>query len=317
MSYEEEELPPPVMIHGIFTPLATATIRPPRWVIENVLPVGITFVAGPPKSEKSTATMSIAAMVAGWVCRAFPPFMRNTKLKGKVMMFSAEATAGELKYMAQDGLGIIIPEDDDTILVADDPWAFRLDDPDALKTMLRWLNDIDPRVVIIDPLRDFHSLDEKEAGDMNRLLRPIRQWAVEHDAALVVVHHSKKPGEDHGNYTANDMRGSGALFGIADGVLMFTPKGKAKDQIHIDAVFKRGAAWQQTVTFGSYGKRAGEVLTQEDEDVLGCLKAGAPNVESIAKQVHMAKASVIEILKRLERNELARKEGKRWRATKR
>lgn len=318
MSYEleEDELPPPLMVHGIFTPLAAATIQPPRWVIDGVLPIGITFIGGPPKSEKSTATAAISAMVAGWKCAALPPFMRNVKLKGKTLWLSGEAQAGELKDMMVNGLNVEIPSpDDDSILVADDPWEFRLDDPDALNRLLKWLNDVDPRVAILDPLRNFHELDEKDAGDMNRLLRPIRKWAVENDAAFIVVHHSSKPGENHsGTMTANDLRGSSAIFGIADGVLMFTPKGKSRESIHIDAVFKRGAAWQQTVTFGSYGKRAGEVLTQEDEDVLSCLKAGAPTVESIAKQVHLAKATVIEVLKRLERNELARKEGKRWRA---
>lgn len=246
-----------------FTDVSEAIRKPPEWVVENVLPVGLTIIGAPPKSYKSTIVMALAALVTKHRCDALPASMSNAHKHGRTFVFSYEADAGELRYTLEQGLRVKL-DPDSGIMVADDPFDWRLDDKDALTRMFAWLNeDVDnkPRLIVLDPLRNFHGLDEKDAGDMIRLIAPLRKWAIENEASVLLVHHTKKPGEmgSTANYDPLDLRGSSALFGHADGVIMLTPK---KDsQVHVKAVFKRARTWEANVVFGVYGPSRGyEVL---------------------------------------------------------
>lgn len=254
---------------GVFQDLAEAKIIPPKWVITDLLPVGLTFLAAPPKSGKSTLTLAASTLVAGFKCPVLPPFLSHVPQDGIVMVFSYEAEAGELRYMVEMEMGIPLTNNG-SILVADDPWKFRLDDPEGLKQMLFWLNQYKPKLVILDPLRDFHSKDEDDSGEMNRLLRPLRTWGIKNDSAFVVVHHTKKPGEGQTKYGFSDMRGSSALYGIADGVLICSPIEKQTNTISITTKFKKGKAWERTIQMAVYedkDRTASEMLTELDKQM--------------------------------------------------
>ena len=287
-------------IAGVWTDLGDAVKEPPRWLIEGVLPSGIVFVAGPPKSRKTTLEMALSLLVAGYEnVTVLPEEMRSVVQTGRVLILSAEHTAGELRFMTEDGMGIPI-RDDKGIMVADDPWSFRLDDPDALTVLLNWLDVLEPKLFILDPLRDFHSLEEKDDGGMNRMLRPIQKWAKAHDACFMVVHHTaKKKQDDNTHYKATEMRGTGALFGIADGVIMLTPMDGGV--IHMDATLKRGAPWQKTVRLGVWteSKQAETALSPLAEQVLNALRDGARNYEVIAKSIRVAKGQVVKAVAEL------------------
>lgn len=313
MHDEDDDFVPDEPTVGTFTDLSTAVMVPPKWIIKDLLPVGLTFIAGPPKSEKSTLTMAISLLSAGAACKALPPFLSEVENGGPVMMFSYEATAGELRHMAEEGLKCAVPGDE-SILIADDPWKFRLDDPDGISTLLHWLRMKDPRICILDPLRDFHQQEEKDSGAMNRMLRPIRQWAVEHDSSLIIVHHTKKKDDDsRPTYGTNDLRGTSALFGIADCVLVLTP---FKDRsVSIDATFKRAKAWQRNITFAAYdraGQNAVEVMSEVDIMVLGGITNGAQDVDQLGSQIKVAPNLLKDSLSRLARNGLIRRNGQAW-----
>jgi hypothetical protein len=299
-------------IAGFFTPLAKAVSKPPEWVVKDVIPVGLTFIGAPPKSTKSTFVMALCALVAEWGGKALPPHLSVVERVGPVLGLSAEATAGELRNMIEVGLGVEV-KDDDGIVVADDPWKFRLDDPGALEQLLSWLEILKPRLVFIDPLRDFHQLEEKDSGEMNRLLRPLRQWAVDNEAALLIVHHAKKKEDPTAIYTAADLRGSSALFGICDGVLMLTPL--KNGSLHIEATFKRAASWSRDFMLAAYDKKgqaAHEMLGVMEQEVLYAYAAGCKTTDEVAKRVKTAKGNVIKAVQLLVGNNLLRQEGKRF-----
>ncbi len=304
---DDEIPPPPEPIDGIFIDVARAQLIPPSWIIEDLIPPGLLFLAGPPKSKKSTITAAAAALVAEYQCHALPENLSRVRQTGPVLWLSAEALAGEIHHMMEHGLGIPPMEPREAILIAECPWDFRLDDPNAIGTLLRWLEARDPRLVIIDPLRDFHSLEEKDSGGMNRLLRPIRQWAVKHDSAVIIVHHTtKKNGDDKDPiYRAADMRGTGALFGIADAVLMLTPKGDpAEGRIFIEATFKRAAGWEKEITLAAYGanETASEPLQDIDAQVGRALANDSTDVAAIAKRLHVGVPTVLNAIARIQGN---------------
>jgi len=317
MDEHDVEAIEPLEIDGVFVDLADAVVVPPRWVIQDLLPPGLVFLAGPPKdAKKSTLTLIMALLTSGHDCRALPPFLRNVHMPGPVAMFSYEALAGELKDSALNGMGVNIQGGG--IYVADDPWMFRLDDSERGPTaLLSWLDKLLPRLVVLDPLRDFHGLDENDAGAMNRALRPVRQWAIKHDASVVVVHHTRKKSDDGSGgppvYDAADMRGTTALFGIADACLMVTPT-KFENTLRVKATFKRASGWERTLRlaiFGTKDELAREELTDGEKLCLKGLQDGQ-NLGSIAVKLKVSKSTIQAYVVTLYRNGLIKKEGERW-----
>jgi len=305
----EQEAPHHLDVAGVFTDLGTAERIPPSWVIQDLLPTGMTVLAGAAKSYKSTLETVMVLLASGHKCTALPAQYRPVRT-GRVLIFSYEATAGELRYMAENDIGVSVNADE-SILVADDPFLFRLDDPDGINKLIGWLDELKPLVVCLDPLRDFHTLDENDSGAMIRALRPLQRWAKENEASALIVHHTKK--RDEGNNTFNDLRGTSALFGMVDGCLTITRKGD--ETIFVNAVFKRGESYQRTLNLSVYkrkGQSAEEEIGDLERDVLKLLKAGAPNVKSVALQIKTAKGHVVEALKSLERNGKVRKVDGKW-----
>ncbi len=232
-----------------------ADVEPPEFVIKDILPTGIVFMVAPPKTYKSTIEMAWTLAVAGEQCEALPAELRQVPEDGEgiVIGASAEATPGELRYMAEQGMGAK-PGVHGRIRLLKDPWRFRLDDPGASQKLVAKLEKIKPKLFWLDPLVDFHSLDEVDAGEMNRLLRPLQRWAKRNRACFLVVHHTRKrSGNDSDrNLTADDARGTSALYGLADGLITLTPKGKGR--VHFSVVLKRGQPFEKTVQLRVWGE---------------------------------------------------------------
>jgi hypothetical protein len=301
-------------IEGFFTDVFEAESKPPRWVIENLLPVGLVFIGAPPKSYKSTITMAMSALVGGLQCSTLPPDLSKSTVDGVVMVFSAEADAGELRFMLENGLGVK-GKADGSLLICDNPWAYRLDEDTDQRQLLFWLNQRKPSLVIIDPLRNFHTLEEKDSAAMIRILGPLREWAVKNAACLIIVHHTRKLEEGSSRtYTAADMRGSSALFGLADGVLMVTP-GRGEMQVTMDAVFKRAAPWNKNIQLSAYGRvgeKASEAMQASHHVVLNAVAHGYATSTEVAQHTGMSERAVKQRMAWLARNALIKKKGRQW-----
>ena len=314
----EKDLEP---FEGHFTDVGDAEPEEPKWIIKDVLPVGLTFVGGPPKlSKKSTQVLSMAALVAGYTNTLFPPHMRQVQRKGPVMGFSAEASAGVIKHMLTKDMHTPDLKADAGILIADDPWLFRLDKPEGMSQLLFWLDGRRPSLMFMDPLKNFHSADEKDSAAMYAIVEPLRRWAIKNDSSIILVHHTKKlDDKDKRDYNEMDLRGTTALFGIADGLHIITPVDPDKHIVRIKATFKRGQGWERTIRLAAYQHRdrlASEVFDEVTEKVYEAYKIGGANMDEVAAQVHVAKGRVVECVEILVRNGLLVKDGKKVRVVK-
>lgn len=302
-----EDLVPSEPVEGIFTDLFSATMEPPSWLIEDLLPAGLTWVIGPPKeAHKSGMTLAMALQVAGFGGEVWPEHMRTKRQDGRVMVISAEASAGELRHDVERGMGVR-GEANSAILIADDPWKFRLDRPDGAHRLGEWLDNIKPALLVLDPLRNLHSQDENDSGAMMDILQPWQAWAKKNNTGVICVHHVRKPSEQK-DFVAADARGSGALVGMADGLLVVTPK---SDHLLIKATFKRAASWERLIRLGIWGARAQELLQPVDRMVLKALSA-CGTLEEVAEVLKVGKGVVQESVKRLARNRYIEQRGRRW-----
>jgi hypothetical protein len=75
-----------------------------------------------------------------------------------------------------------------------------------------------PRLLVLDPLVRLHAINENDAGEISRLLAYLRALQRAHDAAIVLVHHTRKNGS--GSIRAGQtLRGSGDLHAWSDSSL--------------------------------------------------------------------------------------------------
>lgn len=231
------------------------------WTIDGVLPHGLVVLGGFPKlSQKSTFALALAARIAGLGATLPGEIGEARAVAGRVLYWSAEADAGDLRDIYERrlaGAGPLRTGELGGLLVARDPYAFRLDDPACADRLAAWYDVRRPSLVIIDPLRAFHSLAEKDEVGTEHLLRRHQRWARLGHATLLVVHHVRKPPPIEGErrppamLTPDDLRGSGALWALADGAIMLTPVGPDKvipgmQAIHVGAWYKRGKATNWT-----------------------------------------------------------------------
>lgn len=290
-----------------FIDLSNAELKAPQWVINDFIPVGLTVLAGPPKrSYKSTLTIIEACMAARWETYALPQWMR-CELGGPTLMFSYEADAGEVSWVVTKGL--LIEPKPGYIYVASDPWEFQLDNPGSVARLVEYLDVRKPRLVIMDPFRNMWSGDENDSGEVIQALGPVRKWMHENEAAGIVVHHINKPSPDKENGGMYAMRGSSAIPGLADGIIVIEPT-KNEGQIVINTVYKRGQGWRRTVQLGvpGYGwPSRGYEIGNDSTAIVQDLWQGNPShneewVSAVANRTKLQTSVIKEAVKFLHRN---------------
>ncbi|MBW2057761.1 MAG: AAA family ATPase [Deltaproteobacteria bacterium] len=106
-----------------------------------------------------------------------------------------------------------------------------------LAALSETLGRVSPEVLILDPLYKFHSLDENKAGDMTRLFSNLDRLIVDHNLALVIVHHHGKPvdGRPEGSH---QLRGSSAIADYGDTYLTLNRKSGKEPRSYLKLSFE-------------------------------------------------------------------------------
>lgn len=240
--------------HADPSPLRTLTLRDlddltlpdVEWVVDDLLPAGaLALLLGRPKAGKSLLAIDLLVSVARG-----EPFLDRATLPGPALYVPAEDSPAVLRQRLRARLGdvrelplVVLPADGTL------DQSVHLDHVDSFRRLARTIVDLRPRVVVLDPFREFHRLDENDADSMAALLRPLRRLARATHALLVLVHHRAKRGTDAGTAA----RGSTAITGAVDLVLAFDPLPEAREEESRDA---RALATALTLRVeGRYGPR--------------------------------------------------------------
>lgn len=217
----------------------------PDWLIEDAVTAGaITYLCSRPGVGKSWLAYDLVLAVAqGRQWLDFP-----VSAPAKVLVLNLDSPTSEcaarfkrLGLRAQDpvyfhSIGAKrAPEGFPAILQL--PTAF--DAIDAIVGALR------PRLILVDSLRQAHTLDESSSRDMSQITAQLRYLAS--DAAVFVIHHLRKASkqqDSRGRHVeedpdADDARGSGEIQASADTMIML--KGDVKTEAH--ATWKKTRQW--------------------------------------------------------------------------
>lgn len=192
--------------------LMNMTFSEPRWAIQDILPEGLTILAGPPKIGKSWLALSIALAVgAGSKCLG-----EFQALQGKVMYCALEDNKRRLSSRI-DKLSFMDRSiiNDRTSICFSIP---RLDEG-GLQQLEKWIDSQpDAKLIIIDT---FGKFGHKAKGNMNaydsdyRGLEPLQQLAISRQIAIVLITHLRKQGS---NDPFEQVMGSTGVTGVADSI---------------------------------------------------------------------------------------------------
>lgn len=192
-----------------------------QWLVEGLWSdqaVGI--LGGEPKCCKSFLALDIAVSVAsGTAClRQFP-----VRRAGKVLLFPAEdslavvrqrlegiAAAAQVNFQALPVEVITAP-------------SLRLDTPADRLRLRDTVQNLQPALLILDPLIRLHRVDENDATQIAALLSYLRELQRQFQLAVLLVHHARK--DSNGSRPGQALRGSSELHGWGDSNLYMRRKG--------------------------------------------------------------------------------------------
>ena len=98
----------------------------------------------------------------------------------------------------------------------------QLDSEESLEDLDRIVGQIRPRLLILDPLANLHSLEsENDAAMVNQLMERLRFMRDRHDCSILIVHHVGKSqeGSPNSGRAGRKMRGSSVFWAKAESLI--------------------------------------------------------------------------------------------------
>jgi hypothetical protein len=170
-----------------------------EFIINGLLPVGLTLLTGSPKMGKSWLTL----LMAECITFGFPLFGYSVRKSG-VLYYTLEDSVKRCKYR----LNKIGSE-----------WSPRLNFCEEARSTTDIMNGIrstGARVVFIDTFMAFSDIEDNNSySETTRKVRELKKIADTLDVAVVIVHHKKKDSRNGKDWTEGAI-GSQGLVGAAD-----------------------------------------------------------------------------------------------------
>jgi|TARA_Y100000310_G_scaffold318959_1_gene373643 archaellum biogenesis ATPase FlaH len=204
-------------LHSYTDYIEDETEEPDMIIEQGILPErGILIIGGQPKAGKSILALNLAYHLATgtqWLDFAIPKTRKTVVLQAENSYWNVRRRIRTMNN-ATEAPFLLPPPNKDTLTVSD-PIALKIN---SLKDYLKMETIItrhSPDVLIIDPLVHFHSADENSNAEMGLVMEHFRTLANNHNLAVIIIHHSKKPGlnQSQGGMT---LRGASAVFGAVD-----------------------------------------------------------------------------------------------------
>lgn len=311
LNYLNEDTP----ISHAFDVVGAADIVPPKWIIKGVLPIGLTMFFAPPKNFKSTVLAHWIAKILGKESTLLPEHLSQVVKPGPVITIATESQSGVLKFDMLFGLGVHILESD-PLYNQSDPWAFRLDNPMNMKELFYWMDRIQPSLVVFDPLRNSHSADENDAGEMVAIAQPFQQFCIKREIAGMFVHHTKKADKKdkvEDILRADNARGTGSITGLCDGILSQVVLDNTLDlpQLRIAGTLKRGKPFQEDIDLNVEWAKL-ELETDIAANVYNIVLHIPSTSEEIATKLEIKESEVLKYVNYMYKKKIIERRGKKW-----
>lgn len=177
-----------------------------RWLVTGLwADEAVGLVGGEPKCCKSFLALDLAVAVAsGTPCLRHFPVPRP----GRVLLYAAEDALHIVRRRLEGicaAANVSLQELDVHVITAP---TVRLDIPADRARLEHTVEQLQPRLLVLDPFVRLHRIDENASGEVAPLLAYLRELQRRHNLAVLVVHHAKKG--------AGRMRAGQALRGSSE-----------------------------------------------------------------------------------------------------
>lgn len=195
---------------------------PPEFIVEGLVPVGMSFLSGAPKTRKSFLALQMGIAVASG-----NDFFGHTVHQSSVAYFDLEGSKSRISARSS-----LMSAEFPRNLYVTNNIKERL--ADGLTDKIRLLHQQRPdiRLVIIDTYSRargiFHAAGANAYDADVRLLEPVQRMALDEGIALLFVHHHRKGAALAGD-SFEMLSGTMGISGSADAVLNLVADGKRFD----------------------------------------------------------------------------------------
>lgn len=192
--------------------------KPIEWIVEDLFTAGeIGLVVGDGGSFKSTAVIDMAAAIAG----GYQVFERFHAPQRPTLIISGEDSI-DVVMMRLNAFCVGHQWDRERVLSNVHLFATT----DATLSSITWQNHITSEakrvgagLIILDPFAELITGDENSNSDIRPTIKFLRQLGRDTDAAVVIVHHAGKQGQD--KRALDRIRGASALPSASRSILFF------------------------------------------------------------------------------------------------
>lgn len=196
--------------------------KPPEFIVDGMIPCGMTFLSGAPKIRKSFMALQIASAVA-----TGSPFLSHNTTQCDVAYLDLEGSKSRVSFRAER-MSMKIPRN----VFITNSITERL--ADGLVDKLRQLHRARPsiRLIIIDTYSRARGM--VRSGGANAydadvaFLEPVQRMALEENIAVVFIHHDKK-GAGFASDSFERLSGTMGISGSSDCVINLVADGKRFD----------------------------------------------------------------------------------------
>lgn len=191
-------------------------------LIERLLPQGgLLLLLGGPKAGKTLLALNLALAVAEG-----SSFLARPVRQGGVLYLSGEGGPALLLDRLARMAPNPVPALEYLHLWFPEPGQLlpRLNDPQTRAAIAAFCRTHGTILVIVDPLVFFHGGDENSTSDATALALGLLDLAQTTQAALCLVHHTRKPGSSSRGGSPIEGRGSSVLHGAVDTSLVLEPR---------------------------------------------------------------------------------------------
>jgi RecA-family ATPase len=216
------------------TPSSTFMANPPppmQWLVDGLVPDNSFIVlGGAPKTCKSWMALDIGISLA----LREPCFSRSdftVQCQRSVLFIMLEDAATNI-YGRVRAIGR--SKGADVKALQEAPLYFRfskeldLGDGTQVRTLANRISESIPNLglVIIDPFRNAHGLDENDSNSVRQLTDNIRDLRDITGASILITHHLRKMSKQDKENPGFALRGSGAIYGAVDGLITLADEPK-------------------------------------------------------------------------------------------
>jgi hypothetical protein len=205
--YEGEPAPGSLTMPRLWmdTELMATEFPEPVWIVEGLLPEGLTVLGGRPKRGKSWMALQIAQAVA-----TGDSTLGRTVAAGTAFYIALEDNPKRIK-----GRMTLMRHRQTSRLGFAYDWPAL--DRGGLEFIRQLIEEHAPILIVIDTISRItgRGRDQDSNADMTDLLHPLQQLALTRSMSITLIDHHKKPGMDI-NDAIDDIMGSTAKTGVAD-----------------------------------------------------------------------------------------------------